>query len=38
LTGLPPNFPEELYNMTVVFKSIASLTELNITEHEWSMG
>ncbi len=37
--GMPPDFPEELQTV-VVFKKIkgCNMTELTITEHDWTMG
>jgi uncharacterized protein YndB with AHSA1/START domain len=35
--GMPPDFPKELHT-SVVFKAKGDMTELTITEHDWTVG
>jgi uncharacterized protein YndB with AHSA1/START domain len=35
--GLPPDFPKEIRTV-VVFKAIGQMTELTITEYDWTVG
>jgi uncharacterized protein YndB with AHSA1/START domain len=37
LAGMPPDFPREL-RMVVVFKPKGDMTELTITQHNWTIG
>ena len=35
--GLPPDFPKELHT-SIVFKAKGGMTELTITEYDWTVG
>jgi uncharacterized protein YndB with AHSA1/START domain len=35
--GMPPDFPKELYTI-ITFKAKGSMTELTITERDWTQG
>jgi uncharacterized protein YndB with AHSA1/START domain len=35
--GMPPDFPKEL-RMVVTFKALGQMTELTVTEYDWTVG
>jgi hypothetical protein len=36
--GMPADFPEEIHTDVILKKAKCDMTELTVTEHDWTMG